>query len=109
MPRAEASCSGRLFGLQPDGSDASHKADGIFSNDLARNILDERLRHSADRYLSIDSAEGQVVDPVAERDVPAFSGVELDGQNVAARPSMCGVSSNENGVWPPRFSPSLWT
>ena len=72
------------------------------------DVLDECRGHNSQGNLAVDAAEGEIVDFVSEGwNVGALGGVDIDGEYVFSVEIEVRVSSNENGVYPPLYSPSL--
>jgi hypothetical protein len=72
---------------------------------LRVNILDKSGRHYAHLDVAIDAAEGQVIDVAAERgNVGAPSNPSSTASRLSPPKLRCGVTSKENGVYPPLYS-----
>ena len=74
---------------------------------LCENILNKAAGHNPQRYLAIDSAEGQIVDLIPERrNIGPFAGIDIHRQNVFTIEINQRRQVKENGVYPPLYSPS---
>src|ERR1035437_1538183 len=67
---------------------------------LGKNIINGGLRDDTQRYFSVDAAEGEVVDQIAEgRDVRALSGIDFHYENVVAvEVNVAGEFKGEGGI-----------
>src|SRR3984885_7260078 len=71
-----------------------------------KNVLDVSPWDNAQPDFAINSAEGQIINFISERwNIRTLPGIQIPRQHFFPLKSRCGVSSNENGVYPPLYSP----